>query len=156
MRLKSFVPCSVPSASVSRFATPSGNAVADGGIPYITQCTHVPAGASGSSHTSARLLAWDGTPDHASGGETSSPLQVWRAGIAWPASNTVLVTWIVMDVFSPAGTPDSPPDRTHADASNATSGERKTRTDLMWGSISPPQRRAPVGGHGGGVPARQE
>src|SRR6478609_1259093 len=59
---------------------------------YNTQWTHrtfgaAGSGASGSSTISARLMALSGTPDHSSGGELSSPSQVYFAGIAPPAEN---------------------------------------------------------------------
>src|SRR5512144_1851394 len=45
------------------------------------------SGASGSSTTRARLRVPAGAPDQASGGERSSPSQVWRAGISSPSVN---------------------------------------------------------------------
>src|SRR5439155_15527417 len=74
----------LPSSSTGAGRTPSGRLDALDGTPYSTQCTQVPAGASGSSHTSAKLLVPGGGSVQASGGERSSPSQVCLRGIVSP------------------------------------------------------------------------
>src|SRR5262249_37665409 len=71
---------------------PSGSSLTFAGRSYSTQCTQVPAGASGSSQIKARLLAPFGMPLHLSGGETSSPSQVCFVGIDSPSLNAELVS----------------------------------------------------------------
>src|SRR5881397_1693478 len=66
----------------------------------MTQWTHVPIGASGSSQISARLFAPSGAPVQFNGGEASSPSQVCFAGINSPSANAGLVNSIVMAAFS--------------------------------------------------------
>src|SRR5437870_3050593 len=66
----------------------------------MTQWTHVPIGASGSSQISARLLAAPGTPVQFNGGEASSPSQVCFAGINSPSAKAELVSGIVIAAFS--------------------------------------------------------
>ncbi len=79
--LKSFTPCRVPSGSDSSFAIFSGNARNVGGRFQTTQCTHVPAGASGSSTINARLFVPSGGVDHFRSGEKFSPWHVYCLGI---------------------------------------------------------------------------
>ena len=62
------------------------------GIPYSTQWTHVPLGASGSSAMGATLSVPSGTSLHLRGGETSSPSQVYLAGMVEPSVKAVLVS----------------------------------------------------------------
>ena len=57
----------------------------------MTQCIHVPIGASGSSAMSARLLVFAGTDSQSSGGEMSGPSQVYFFGIISPSLKAVLV-----------------------------------------------------------------
>src|SRR3990172_4303745 len=75
---------------------------------YITQCTHVVlgasgSGASGSSTINARLFEPAGTPAQSSSGEIFRPSQVWRAGIAPSCLNDgdVMVMGMMMFSFSP-------------------------------------------------------
>src|SRR5450759_4601618 len=90
-RPQSLRPASVPDGRPCRMAS-SASAVAVGCRLYRIQCTHVVfgasgSGASGSSTISARLFVPAGTPDQASGGDTSSPSQVYRLGTAPPGAN---------------------------------------------------------------------
>src|SRR5208282_4303211 len=62
----------------------------------MTQCTHVPTGASGSSAMRAKLLVFEGAFVHCSGGDTSLPSQVYFAGMGWPSANAALVIWMLM------------------------------------------------------------
>ncbi|MCW9098092.1 MAG: hypothetical protein OQJ93_11960 [Ignavibacteriaceae bacterium] len=55
-----------------------------------TQCTQVPIGASGSSHTRAIDLVVVGIPIHSRGGETFSPSQVYFFGMNSPSLNAAL------------------------------------------------------------------
>src|SRR5450759_61716 len=99
VRPQSLRPASAPGGRPSRVAS-SASEVADGGRLYRIQCTQVVfgasgSGASGSSTISARLLVPAGTLDQASGGDRSSPSQVYRLGIAPPGANASLL----MDSF---------------------------------------------------------
>ena len=69
-----FVPKSLrPSTGA---ASPSSSPSASGSSAQPSQCVKVPAGASGSSTTSASERVSSGTPDHDSGGDRSSPSQL--------------------------------------------------------------------------------
>src|SRR4030066_1808892 len=77
---------------------------------YITQCTHVilgasGSGASGSSTINARLFEPAGTPAQSSSGEIFRPSQEWRTGIAPSCLNDgdVMVMGMTMSSFSPVG-----------------------------------------------------
>src|ERR671935_1293709 len=70
--------------------SPSLSPSVAGSSPQAIQCVKTPPGASGSSTTSANDRAPSGTFDQRSGGETSSPSQLWRLGIAWAFSNALL------------------------------------------------------------------
>src|SRR5579862_9207004 len=59
---------------------------------HITQCTQVPAGASGSSMIIAKLLVFAGAPFHVNAGEMSAPLQLYCSGMAAPAAKLEIVT----------------------------------------------------------------
>src|SRR5215207_3275237 len=61
-------------------------------MPQPNQWTNVPDGASGSSTVNASEAASSGAPDHSSGGETSSPSQVCRAGTRAPSPNATLIS----------------------------------------------------------------
>src|SRR5256884_9685899 len=74
----------------------SGSSAVAAGRLYITQWTHVPAGASGSSAISAKLTVPSGAPLQARGGETSAPSQVCLAGMADASVKAVLVSENVM------------------------------------------------------------
>jgi hypothetical protein len=62
---------------------------------YNTQCVNVPIGASGSSHTKARLELPEGKSIQPSGGEKFNPIQVKRAGMGSPSWKAVEVSFIV-------------------------------------------------------------
>ena len=68
---KSDMPCLALFGSASRFDTFSSRPRAATGIFQATQCTHVPAGASGSSAIKAKLFALPGMSDQLSGGDMS-------------------------------------------------------------------------------------
>src|SRR5262249_536067 len=89
---KLFVPCTKAFASALSPAAPSAISVTTGGMPKTTQCTQVPAGASGSSQISARLLVPLGGWLHFKGGETFLPSPVYCFGIGCPLRNAGLVT----------------------------------------------------------------
>jgi hypothetical protein len=79
------VPCSAPAGNPD-FVAFSGKLDVLAGILYTTQCTYTifgfaGSGASGSSTINAKLLVPAGASDHSSGGERSSPSQVYRDGI---------------------------------------------------------------------------
>jgi hypothetical protein len=67
--------------------SPSPSPSAAGSSPQAIQCVKTPPGASGSSTTSASDRVPSGMCVQRSGGETSSPSQVWRLGMAWAFSN---------------------------------------------------------------------
>jgi hypothetical protein len=67
----------------------------------MTQWTHVPAGASGSSTMSAKLWVCGGWSIQVSNGETSGPWQLLALGISPPEGNAGL------DIVKP--TADEPP-----------------------------------------------
>src|SRR3990170_2319321 len=81
-----------PYAGIGTASIPSGKLSASALMSYSTQCVNVPPGASGSSMTSANAFVSAGGPLHDSGGETFSPSQVKRAGIASSLPNASLVT----------------------------------------------------------------
>lgn len=87
----------------------------------MTQCTNVPAGASGSSTIRAKDRVPVGAPLQASGGEIPFPLHVYDEGMGWPAAKAGLESesvikasgdWVVW-----AG---GPPQEARAGASNKT------------------------------------
>src|SRR2546426_740848 len=85
------------------FGRSSGSSLTLAGKPYNTQWTQVPAGASGSSAISTRLLASAGTPLHLRGGERVLSSQVCLAGIGLPSSKAVRVSCrALLFVVSPA------------------------------------------------------
>jgi hypothetical protein len=53
-------------------------------MSYKSQWVHVPAGASGSSTTKAKLRVAAGSPDHSRDGETSAPSREWSDGMGAP------------------------------------------------------------------------
>jgi hypothetical protein len=61
------------------------------GMLYKTQCTHVPAGASGSSTISAKEFVLAGGSVHARLGEIFFPVHEYFAGIDCPVANASLV-----------------------------------------------------------------
>src|SRR2546430_14610604 len=81
----------------------SGSSAVAAGRLYSTQCTHVPAGASGSSAISAKLTVPAGAPLQASGGETSAPSHVYLEGTADPSVKAVLVSENAMAVDTRMG-----------------------------------------------------
>src|ERR1035441_1144814 len=92
MRRKSFLPWRVPLPRVSTFSTPFGNPEFCAGIFQMSQCVHVPTGASGSSAINANDWTPAGAPDHDKSGEVSAPSQVQPLGITLPGENAVVVT----------------------------------------------------------------
>src|SRR3972149_3648018 len=82
--LKLFVP-SVPGTVFSSI-------LRVGGMFHTVQWSHVPIGASGSSTIRTMLFVSCGTPSMINGGFTSSPSQVYFAGISLLFSNAALVT----------------------------------------------------------------
>ena len=75
--------------------TPSLSPASRAGRLNTTQCDQVPPGASGSSHISASVRDFSGTPDHARSGDRSEPSQVNLLGIIPSSVNAELRTWIV-------------------------------------------------------------
>jgi hypothetical protein len=71
-------------------ASPSHRPPVPPSSPRATQWVNTPRGASGSSTSSASDRASSGTFAQRSGGETSSPSQVYRLGIACEYSKTLL------------------------------------------------------------------
>src|SRR5262249_58852522 len=59
-------------------------------MPHTTQWVHTPAGASGSSQTSANAFVPAGGAVHSSAGETSAPSQVCFFGMSPPEANAAL------------------------------------------------------------------
>src|ERR1019366_1490717 len=100
--LKLLRPCRVPSSNWSCLATASGSPCALAGRFHNTQCTHVPAGASGSSMISAKLTVPAGVPLHSSCGETSAASQECFFGITAPSANAVLLSTSAIDEPPPA------------------------------------------------------
>src|SRR6184192_4917305 len=92
VRRKSLRPCSAPlnPAGASLFATFSGSCDVAAGRSYRTQCTQVPAGASGSSAMSANAAVPGGAPLQLSGGDTSAPSHVYLPGMAAPSLKAAL------------------------------------------------------------------
>lgn len=98
----------LPCAAFNSFSagTPSGRLAGCGGTFQITQCVHVPIGASGSSAITAMDLVPAGVLLQDSAGETSAPEHVNRAGISLPFGNAAVDSTIDMK---------SPPNRiTHS------------------------------------------
>src|ERR1051325_655351 len=81
-----FLPTDMPLMSVL-----SGRLCRFAGMLYKTQCTHVPAGASGSSTISARDLVPAGGSFQARAGEIFFPTHEYFAGIDCPVANASLV-----------------------------------------------------------------
>src|SRR6266536_5206136 len=97
-----FLPADIP--LVSAF---SCRVFVFGGMLYNTQCTHVPAGASGSSTMRAKDWVPAGEPLHVSAGELFLPVQVYFAGMDCPLANASLL--ISIDIAaSVASFVDSP------------------------------------------------
>src|SRR4029077_19104562 len=93
---KSFRPCRAPLASCSCLGTRSGSSLASAGRSYKTQCTHVPAGASGSSMMRAKLPVFADGSCHSNFGETSCVSHVNFLGIVSPSEKSGLVMCIAM------------------------------------------------------------
>ena len=72
--------------------SPSARPPVSGGMPQASQWMNRPPGASGSSRISPRERLPVGGAVHDSGGERSSPSQVWRRGIAPPTAKALLVS----------------------------------------------------------------
>src|SRR5438045_7936457 len=91
-RRKSLRPCRAPAnpAGASLFSTFSRSSVVADRRSYSTQCTQVPAGASGSSAISAKAAVLGGAPLQRSGGDTSEPSHVYLPGIAAPSLKAAL------------------------------------------------------------------
>ena len=84
----------------------------------------MPRGASGSSTTRATSAVPAATPDQASGGETFSPSQVNRSGIAAPALNAGLDTVMRWGrARSSRGVP--PPDEHAANPANPSTSSHR-------------------------------
>src|SRR6266498_1525751 len=66
------------------------------GMLYKTQCTHVPAGASGSSTISANDPVPAGGSFHVRAGEMFLPVQVYFAGMDCPLANASLLISIAI------------------------------------------------------------
>ena len=64
--------------------------------------SQVPAGASGSAMISTRVSVVSGTASICRGGDTSSPSQVYSAGMVSPSANAVEVSLIVAASVGPA------------------------------------------------------
>src|SRR5260370_34339780 len=71
--------------------TRSGSSLASEGISYKTQCTQVPAGASGSSMISAKLSVFAGGLFHSRFGEMSCASHVNLLGITSPSEKSGFV-----------------------------------------------------------------
>src|SRR2546427_4798671 len=86
-RRKSVRPCRAPprDAGASRLSTFSASCVVAAGRSYSTQCTQVPAGASGSSAISAKVTVPGGAPLQLSDGDTSAPSHVYLPGMVAPS-----------------------------------------------------------------------
>src|SRR2546430_13582989 len=86
-RRKSVRPCRAPprDAGASLLSTFSASCVVAAGRSYSTQCTQVPAGASGSSAISATVTVPGGAPLQPSGGDTSAPSHVYLLGMVAPS-----------------------------------------------------------------------
>jgi hypothetical protein len=78
----------VPVSVLPPLAKPTGVR----GIPQASRWMNRPPGASGSSRISASELVPAGGVDHDSGGERSSPSQVWRRGMVSSSATAVLVS----------------------------------------------------------------
>src|ERR1035441_10112706 len=137
MRRKSFRPWRVPSSRVSTFGTPFGNPEFCAGIFQMSQCVHVPTGASGSSDINANDWTPAGAPDHDKSGEVSAPSQVQPLGITPPGENAVVVT--ASDIALPPSILDAPalPDvraSRHANTSRSRTLVRAKRRFPRMGS----------------------
>src|ERR1019366_5483009 len=104
--LKLLRPCRIPSTNWSCLATASGSPCALAVRFHNTQCTQVPAGASGSSMISAKLTVRAGDPLHSSAGETSAASQLCFFGISAPGANAVLLSASAIGNRPPAGERD--------------------------------------------------
>src|ERR1017187_10386112 len=117
-----------------------------GGISNSSQCVHVPAGASGSSTTSAKLRVPAGSPLHSSEGETSAPWQECRVGIRPPSENAFENSLNAMRIASrfdrtstsnarSAGSEPGAPGYQDSDARNL----RQYLLIVMWLSLNKPK-----------------
>src|ERR1017187_1227490 len=117
-----------------------------GGISNSSQCVHVPAGASGSSTTSAKLRVPAGSPFHSSEGETSAPWQECRVGIRPPSENAFENSLNAMRIASrfdrtstsnarSAGSEPGAPGYQDSDARNL----RQYLLIVMWLSLNKPK-----------------
>src|ERR1051326_8278307 len=97
-----FRPWRSPLGNSGVFGISSFSEVREGGIPYSSQCTNVPDGASGSSTISARLTAFDEAPSHSSGGEMFPPFFEYFSGILPPLLNAPLVNLRLIALPMPA------------------------------------------------------
>src|SRR5438876_595278 len=77
-------------AGESLFSTFSASCMVAAGRSNSTQCTQVPAGASGSSAISAKVTVPGGAPLQPSGGDTSAPSHVYLLGIVAPSLKAAL------------------------------------------------------------------
>jgi hypothetical protein len=73
------------------------------GMLYKTQCTHVPAGASGSSTISAKDFVLAGGSSQARAGEIFFPMHEYFAGMDCPFANASLVKVRDMVASVPVG-----------------------------------------------------
>src|ERR1019366_8250771 len=132
-------PCRVPSPNWSCLVTASGSSCALAGMFHSTQCTQVPAGASGSSMIRAKLTVPAGVPLHSSAGETSAASQVCFFGITAPGANAVLLSTSAIDERPPADgcdceasvLPPTAPSRSTSAASFATECFRSTGAEKL-------------------------
>src|SRR5450759_3293975 len=88
---------SLPDGSVqgvTSAGTSCASPVDAAGMFHMVQWTQVPAGASGSSQTRAKLTSPDGVSLQKRSGEMSSPCPVYLTGTGLPGVNAVLVTVI--------------------------------------------------------------
>ncbi len=76
------------------------------GTFHNTQCTHTPAGASGSSMMMAKLAVLAGAPLQRRAGEMSSPLHVYCLGISAPGAKAEVVRVKAMAAPPFAGEPE--------------------------------------------------
>jgi hypothetical protein len=79
-------------SALSGAASPSPSPPVSGVMPQASQWMNRPPGASGSSRISARERVPVGGADYDSGGERSSPSQVWRRGMVPPGAKALLVS----------------------------------------------------------------
>src|ERR1039458_7972099 len=89
MRLKLLPPGGAPLSSRFVLGVAAGRSVALAGMFQMSQCVHVPMGASGSSTIRARDCVPAGASSQLSAGERSAPSQVYFFGITPPFGNAV-------------------------------------------------------------------